>query len=1082
MPIFASNFASNSLSGTARVVNGFANITLPTIPYALEGDKSFVIKIRKDSVTGDVLSTSPVLTFKDTSSFVSLTANVSSVAEGNLVAFTLVTANAVNGANLFYSVFPVTANVTAGDFTANTGTFTITNNAGTFALKANADVSLSNEDGETFRVQLRTNDSVGNVVFVTSNVVILDTYKTYNVLSFVENSSPTIVEGTSVTFTFTATNIPAGTILYYNTSGNTTSFTSNTGSFVMNSTSNTFTITNPQVPFNATRAYSAVVRDGSAQGAIVVTSNTINVIDETLVPLSASGGVQSNISGHRIHIFTTSGNIAFNKTGFVEYLVIAGGGGGAYGGGTNTLGGGGGGAGGLIYKNSTSLASATLSVIIGAGGTAPGGQAVAVSGSPSIFNADTAIGGGGGGGVQRMDGGSPDSPGSPGGSGGGGMYGTTGQIIATNYGFGTSGQGNPGGAEHTTYVRNSGGGGGAGASGGGGASPTAGGIGLTANSNFNLPSSYGTPGPAPGRYFAGGGGGGKGSPSPATGHEGSSGGGGSGSGSPTGIQAGTTNTGGGGGGGSTSTGGNGGSGIVIIKYSTNVAIPTFNVTTSANNIVANSIIEGGNIVFTLNTTDLSNNTLLYYYTLGNVISSDFVTGNTGSFRTTQNRTNIILQSNTNIPLNQERFLQLVIAGDTGTSATPLITSNVFTINDAILTYNVTTPTTFIYDVENIIFTLNTTNVSNNTLLYYYTVGNVLTTNFVTGNIGSFRTTQNRTNITLTSNVSIPANEQRILQLVIAGEAGTSATPLITSNVITIRPSITFSAETLAIGGGGGGGGYPPNSVGGAGGGAGGVILTNVTISTSTTYTVSVPGSAAGGVYTNDSGFNGSNTILSGGAISITAVGGGGGLNQNIPLQPGRNGGSGGGGRFENGQPEASLAGGGGYGFPSPTQQGYPGGAGASSFPNNQGGGGGAGGAGGPGSSGGGHGGLGINSSITGVNVQYAGGGGGGSLYPGAVGGYGQYGGGNSGWSGSGPGDGRAANVNTGGGGGGAGRAGGSQMVGGDGGSGIVILAYANTLPNVVVVSGNVVISTNTTSRPGYLVHRFIGGTGTFTFR
>jgi hypothetical protein len=37
------------------------------------------------------------------------------------------------------------------------------------------------------------------------------------------------------------------------------------------------------------------------------------------------------------------------------------------------------------------------------------------------------------------------------------------------------------------------------------------------------------------------------------------------------------------------------------------------------------------------------------------------------------------------------------------------------------------------------------------------------------------------------------------------------------------------------------------------------------------------------------------------------------------------------------------------------------------------------------------------------------------------------------------------------------------------------------LPNVFVVSGNVQISTNTTSRPGYLVHRIIGGTGTITF-
>jgi hypothetical protein len=147
MPIFASNFASNSLSGTARVVNGFANITLPTIPYALEGDKSFVIKIRKDSITGDVLSTSPVLTFRDNSSFVSLTANLASVTEGNLISFTVVTANTVNGANLFYSVFPATANVTSSDFTSNTGMVTIVNNTGTFALRANADLSLMDESG-----------------------------------------------------------------------------------------------------------------------------------------------------------------------------------------------------------------------------------------------------------------------------------------------------------------------------------------------------------------------------------------------------------------------------------------------------------------------------------------------------------------------------------------------------------------------------------------------------------------------------------------------------------------------------------------------------------------------------------------------------------------------------------------------------------------------------------------------------------------------------------------------------------------------------------------------------------------------
>jgi hypothetical protein len=389
--------------------------------------------------------------------------------------------------------------------------------------------------------------------------------------------------------------------------------------------------------------------------------------------------------------------------------------------------------------------------------------------------------------------------------------------------------------------------------------------------------------------------------------------------------------------------------------------------------------------------------------------------------------------------------------------------------------NITTPANFVIEGSNVVFTLSTTDVSNNTLLYYYTVGNILSSNFVTGNTGSFRTTLNSTTITLPTNSTIPANEERFFQLIIAGDAGTSQDPLITSNVFTIKPPILISAETLVIAGGGSGGGHGSGSFGGGAGGAGGVVLTNVTISTGTTYTVSVAGAAAGSTFNEVTGYNGSNTIFAGGAISITAVGGGAGVPNSSPNRAGRNGGSGGGGLSG-----PTTSGGGGYGFPSPTQQGYPGGSGAVDYPGINGGGGGAGGAGVSGGDGG-HGGLGINSSITGVNVQYAGGGGGGSLDVNAFGGYGQYGGGNSGNGGA-PADGRAANVNTGGGGGGASRSPASgPFSGGNGGSGIVVLAYANTLPNVVIVSGNIQISTNTTSRPGYLVHRFISGTGTITF-
>ena len=132
--ILPSNFTSNSLSGSITTTAGFANVILTSIPYALEGNKTFVIKIRRDGINGLVLATTPAITLQDTSTLVSITANTAIVGEGNLVSFTVVTANAANNANLFYSVFPVTANVTAGDFTANTGTFTVTNNLGTIVL------------------------------------------------------------------------------------------------------------------------------------------------------------------------------------------------------------------------------------------------------------------------------------------------------------------------------------------------------------------------------------------------------------------------------------------------------------------------------------------------------------------------------------------------------------------------------------------------------------------------------------------------------------------------------------------------------------------------------------------------------------------------------------------------------------------------------------------------------------------------------------------------------------------------------------------------------------------------------------
>jgi hypothetical protein len=678
MPIFASNFTSNSLSGVATVVAGNVTINLTPAAFALEGDRTFVVKLRKGSSQAAVVATSPVVTIKDRTTLVSLTANTATVDEGNLVAFSLVTTNVLNGVTVYYSVLPATANVTADDFTSNTGSVVITNNAATFALQANVNIAPVDETGENFRVQLRTNSITGNVVFNTTNVTILDTYKTYNVLTFAP-TAVTSLENSNITFTFSATNVPLGTVLFYETEGNAI-VTANTGSFVLNSLSNTFTVSAGDVPTNAIRAFTVNLRAGASNAPIVATSSSAYVSDIALAYIGATGGNQIYIDkGDKVHVFLSSNNFTITRGGAtaplanVQYLVIGGGGAGGWG-----FYGGGGGAGGLFLGNATTTAT-TYAITVGGGGTAPANPSVGgSSGSNSIiFSSIIAYGGGFGAG--------PENDGSPGGSGGGGY------SFLRKGGLGTPGQGNPGGINPGTPPafndRYGGGGGGSSFDGGAGsfgnASEGGGQGGQAASSNIAGTSTYGdsvTQSPFSATFWAGGGGGGGG-----FGYTyGGGGRGGSvpGAARPAG-QNGTNNTGGGGGGGGFNpagnqgtTGGAGGSGIVIIRYPFVEAATYTSLTTPST-----FIYESANAVFTLNTLNLANNTLLYYTTVGNVISSDFVSGNTGSFRTTANTTTITLTANSNIPINEERFFQLQVRAD-GLTEPVLLTSNVITIKDS----------------------------------------------------------------------------------------------------------------------------------------------------------------------------------------------------------------------------------------------------------------------------------------------------------------------------------------------------------------------------------------------------------------
>ncbi len=293
--------------------------------------------------------------------------------------------------------------------------------------------------------------------------------------------------------------------------------------------SQTFTITP-----NSTYSITGVTVNGVSQGAIT---------SYTFTNVTASQTIAATFAGRQFFNSTPGGGTWTVPPGetTVQYLVIGGGGGGGrYGAG--------GGAGGIQTGTLTVVPGASLTVTVGAGGTAGtnSGTGQGGSGGNSVFASITASGGGGGGSNYTTT--SANRNGISGGSGGG--------SVGTGSAVGAGSQGFAGGLGITTATRFYGGGGGGGGAAGAAASGTTcgnGGVGYVSS----ISGSSAT--------FAGGGGGG--GYTGGTAGSGGSGGGGAGSVGGTAGSAGTANSGGGGGGGgSTGNGGAGGSGIIIITY------------------------------------------------------------------------------------------------------------------------------------------------------------------------------------------------------------------------------------------------------------------------------------------------------------------------------------------------------------------------------------------------------------------------------------------------------------------------------------------------------------------------------------
>jgi hypothetical protein len=287
---------------------------------------------------------------------------------------------------------------------------------------------------------------------------------------------------------------------------------------------------------------------------------------------------------------------------------------------------------------------------------------------------------------------------------------------------------------------------------------------------------------------------------------------------------------------------------------------------------------------------------------------------------------------------------------------------------------------------------------------------------------------------------------------------------------------SYSAEYLVIAGGGGGGtGQEPSTIGNGGGGGAGGYRSSVagqpsggggsaesalSLSSGTTYTVTVGGGGTRGIADTSIATNGTDSVFG----SITSTGGGrGGSYAGGSGRPATSssGGSGGGGAYGSNSGAAGTSG-----------QGYAGGDAYS--PGNYYVGGGGGGAGAVGQNGASNtlanGGNGVASTITGSSVTRAGGGGGGTGQNISASSGGSGGGGSGGFNTT---AGTPGDTNTGSGGGGGGNqgiGGTTSSNGGNGGSGVVIIRYIGAQRG----TGGTV-----TASGGYTIHTFTSS-GTYT--
>jgi hypothetical protein len=174
--MIASDFTDNSLTGIATVVGGFASITkILTNDISLEGAESFQVNIRFGSPSGSIVGTSPIIAVADTSvPSYEIVPSTLSINEEQSVTFTINTAGVPDNTTLYYTISG-SSGLVAGDFDDNalSGSFVI--NSGTGTITKTLALDFTTEGNETFILIVRKGSTFGTIVATTPTITIVDT-------------------------------------------------------------------------------------------------------------------------------------------------------------------------------------------------------------------------------------------------------------------------------------------------------------------------------------------------------------------------------------------------------------------------------------------------------------------------------------------------------------------------------------------------------------------------------------------------------------------------------------------------------------------------------------------------------------------------------------------------------------------------------------------------------------------------------------------------------------------------------------------------------------------------------------------